>query len=73
MGDAIGDFKFVDSESSNVYKMKYACILMEIDVSKGLPEMIRLSYPNGSWIQLLDYEGIPFTCRECHKTDHLAA
>lgn len=73
MGEALGDFLLVDSASSNVYRKTYARILVEIDVSKGLPEMIKLASPNGSWIQLLDYEGIPFRCRKCHKIGHLAA
>lgn len=73
VGEAIGDFMSVDSESPNVYKTMYARILMEIDVSKGLPKKIKLAYPTGPWIQLLDYEDIPFRCRKFHKTGHLIA
>ena len=72
VGEALGDFLLVDTSSSNVFQTMYACILVEIDVSKGLPEMIKLASPLGSWIQLLDYEGIPFRCRKCHKAGHLA-
>ena len=71
VGDALGDFLMVDIASSNVYQMTYTPILVEIDVSKGLPKMIKLASPNGSWIQLLDYEGIPFRCQKFHKTSHL--
>lgn len=73
VGEALGEFFLVDTMSSIVFQMTYAHILMEIDVSKGLPEMINLASPNGSWIQLLDYEAIPFRCQKCHKTGHLIA
>ena len=70
MGEALGDFLLVDSVSSNVYRTVYAHILV-IDISKGIPKMIKLASPNGSLIQLLDYEGIPFKCRKFHKIGHL--
>ena len=73
VGEALGDFLMVDIASSNVHQMTYAHILMETDVSKGLPKMIKLASPKGSWIQLLDYEGIPFKCKKCYKTSHLTA
>ena len=63
----------VDTASSNVFKTMYACILVEIDTSKGLPEMIKLKLRHGPWIQLLHYECIPFQCRIYHKTSHLVA
>ena len=46
---------------------------MEIDVSKGLSEKIKLASPIGSWNQLFDYEDIPFKCQKCQKTGHLKA
>jgi hypothetical protein len=73
MGNAIEDFILVDSACSRVYRMMYARILVEMNISKGLPEMIMLNSLHGPWNQLLDYEGIPFRCRICHKTGHLAS
>ena len=29
--------------------------------------------PRGSWTLSLDYEGVPFRCRKCRKTGHIAA
>ena len=50
----------------------YARILVEIDISKGLLEMISVASTLGSWNILLDYKGIPFHCRKCHKASHLS-
>ena len=69
--EALGNLLMVDAIYSNIYRTMYACILVNIDVSKGLPKKIKLASPHGSWIQLLDYEGIPFRCRKCHMTGHL--
>ena len=48
VGDAIGDFQMVDSDSFDILHTKYAHILVVVDVSKGLPENIKLVVPNGS-------------------------
>ncbi len=50
VGEALGDFSLVDYASSNVFQIAYARILVEINVSKGLLEMIRLATPRGSCI-----------------------
>ena len=73
VGDAIGNFLFVDSATSDVLHSTCAQILVETDVSKDLLEKICLDSTRGSWTQMLDYEGIPFRYRKCHMTGHLAA
>ena len=50
MGEAIGDFLLVDYASSNVYRTTYARILVEVDISKGLPAKICLASSFGAWI-----------------------
>jgi hypothetical protein len=72
VGNALGDFRCVDTETSDIFHSTVARVLVEVDTSKGLPEMISLDSPRGSWSQLLDYEGIPFRCRTCHSTGHIA-
>ena len=44
---------------------------MYLDLSKELPEAINLSLDDEEWIQPIDYEQIPFRCRQCHEYDHL--
>ena len=63
----------MDSTTSDVTNSIVACILVEIYVSKGLPEKICLGSTHGIWTQALDYEGLPFRCRKCHMTGHVVA
>lgn len=34
---------------------------------------ICLNTTQGPFLQLLDYEGVPFRCHQCHALDHLVA
>ena len=62
ISEALVDFRMVDSQSFEHLYSTYARILVDIDVLKGLPPKIILNYSKGSWIQSLDYEGLPFRC-----------
>lgn len=73
IGNALGVFLYVDSDTSDIFHSTCARFLVELDVSKGLPKAICLDSPRGSWTQMLDFEGIPFRCRNCHLTGHIAA
>ena len=73
MGEALGYFLMVDFASSNMFHSTYAWILLDIDASKGLSVEIKLCTPKGSWIQILDYEGLPYRCKKCYKTSRVAA
>ena len=44
---------------------------MEVDLSKGLPDNIRLIYKQQNWLQVLHYENTAFRCRLCRQTGHL--
>jgi len=48
-----------------------ARILVHLDTRAGLEEKITLHRRHFSRKQLLDYEGVPFRCRRCHKVGHL--
>lgn len=72
IGNAIGEFLYVDSDTSDILHSTCAQILVELDVSKGLPEVIYLDSSRGSKTQILDFEGIPFRCRKCHQNGHIA-
>jgi hypothetical protein len=49
----------------------YARICIEMDVSGALPKAISLEFMDEEWIQSIDYEHIPFRCRQFHEHIHL--
>lgn len=49
----------------------YARIYVYLDISKELPESIKLSWHDEEWLQAIDYEHIPFCCHKCHEYGHL--
>lgn len=51
--------------------MTMARILVHLDTREGLEEKITLHSNHYSRRQILDYEGVPFWCRRCHKVGHL--
>ncbi|XP_059072871.1 uncharacterized protein LOC131073225 isoform X2 [Cryptomeria japonica] len=72
VGDALADFLMVDVKPSDIFHCTFARILIDLDISNGLPAKILLKSSKGSWVQSLDYEGIPFRCTRCFKTRHAA-
>ncbi len=73
VGKALSVFIMTNIAISNVFWMMYACSMVEFDITKGIPKMILLDFPLGSWNVLFDYEGIPFYYRKFHLTSHLVA
>lgn len=53
---------------------QYSCMrnFVEVDLEEGLPEAINLTVANWSHIQVLDYEKLPFKCRNCHGYGHFS-
>ena len=49
----------------------FAWIYVYLDLSKELPEAIILNWEDEEWIQPIDYEQLPFRCRNCHEYGHL--
>lgn len=46
-------------------------ILVHFDTREELEENITLHWQHLSHRQNLNYEGVPFRCRRCHKVGHL--
>ena len=55
----------------NSYDKRRGKILVEIDISKGLPAEVEILYHERMFIQRLDFLGIPFRCSVCRETGHL--
>ncbi|GLJ11251.1 hypothetical protein SUGI_0148660 [Cryptomeria japonica] len=60
----------VDEDYLNLLHITFARLLVVVDVTMGLPSKISITSSTGSWLQFVDYEGIPFRCRRCFKTGH---
>lgn len=71
IGNSLGSFvKIADATARGRYT-SFARICVYMNISEPLPEMIELECEGKVWMQLLDYEHIPFRCRRCHEYGHL--
>lgn len=71
IGNSIGKYIKTDLERIDERIYTFARICVEVDLSKGLPENIKLIYKQQKWLQVLDYENTAFRCRNCRQTGHL--
>ena len=50
----------------------YVQICVQVDLEVGLPKAIKLTVVDWSHVQELDYEQLPFKCRNFHGYGHFA-
>lgn len=72
VGNALGTYLDYDRTYVESGNRTLARILVHLDTREGLEEQITLQWGRCIRVQLLDYEGVPFRCRRCHKVGHLA-
>ena len=67
IGNGIGHF--IDKADN---KGQYSCarICVEVDLEAGLPEAVKLTVGSWTHYQKLDYEHLPFKCRNCQEHGH---
>ena len=67
IGNGIGHF--IDKADN---KGQYTCarICVEVDLEAGLPEAIKIKVGSWTHYQKLDYEHLPFKCRNCQEHGH---
>ncbi|GLJ11886.1 hypothetical protein SUGI_0179280 [Cryptomeria japonica] len=70
IGNSLGKFFMTDEGSLNLMHTTFARLFIEVDSSKDLPSKIYVLTLKGSWLQLVDYEGIPFICIRCFRIGH---
>ncbi|XP_059066201.1 uncharacterized protein LOC131857545 [Cryptomeria japonica] len=70
VGNSLGTFLMADEDSLNLLHTTFARLLVVVDVTMGLPFEISITSSKGSWLQSVDYEGIPCRCKRCFKTGH---
>lgn len=71
IGNSLGRMLKIDTDRHLKGIFTFARICVEVDLSKGLPESIFLTFNNIQWKQSLDYENTAFRCRGCQQTGHL--
>jgi hypothetical protein len=70
IGNLLGSFLEADMSFEETGLMTVARILVKIDLKKGLLQEITIDSAAGTFVQTLDYEGIPFRCHRCHIYGH---
>lgn len=71
IGNTLGTYLYYDRSYIQMKIQTLARILVYLDTKEGLEEKITLQWKNFTWVQILDYKGIPFYCRRCHKVGHV--
>ena len=71
LSKCLGSFIKILKQTKSQRYTTFARICIYMDLSKALPEAIRLLWDDDEWIQNLDYEQVPFRCRRCHEYGHL--
>ena len=71
VGNTLGRFVALDDDFMNSFDKRMDKILVEMDISKGLPAEIEILCRECLFIQRLDYQGILFRCTCCWETGHL--
>jgi hypothetical protein len=67
IGNGVG--RYIDRADN---RGQYSCarICVEVDLEAGLPEAVKLSIGTWTHFQKLDYEHLPFKCRNCQEHGH---
>ena len=71
LGNCLGKFIKIYEQTNIQSYTSYAQICAYMDLSKALPEEIRMIWDDEDWMQNLDYEQIPFRFCRFHKYSHL--
>jgi hypothetical protein len=71
IGNSLGKTITVDTSSRSGSSRLLGRVLVEIDITKGLPSTLEIEWRGRKIHQQLDYLGIPFRCSRCRETGHL--
>lgn len=71
IGNTLGTYLDFDKSYVQTKNQTLPCILVHLDTREGLEEKITLQWRHFNRVQILDYKGIPFRCRRCHKVGHI--
>jgi hypothetical protein len=71
IGNILGCFLKVDKVGLKSSNKILAKVLVEIDITAGLMDMLEVEWHGHVMLQCLDYQGIMFHCNLCHRIGHL--
>lgn len=71
IGNKLGCFVKASKATRSGKYTFFARICVEMDLLGTLPEEIILNVFDEEWVQIVDYEHIPFICRKFHEHGHL--
>ena len=71
IGNTIGHFVTVEEDFMKSYDKRMAKMLVEMDISVGLPADVEIRCHERLFSQHLDYLNIPFRCSRCREVGHL--
>lgn len=69
--NSLGKFVQLDLASLQSFDKICATIMIEVDVTNGLPAEIEIKWGHETRIQKVDYWKISFRCHHCHSMGHL--
>lgn len=71
MGNVLGLYLATDMSFESTDQRYVARILVLIDIQEGLEENVKFVSRTMTFVQKLDYESVPFCCRQCHHMGHV--
>lgn len=71
IGNCIGRFLHVADEHLNGFDRRMGRVLVEVDISLGLIDVLNINWRGRKFSQIIDYWGIPFRCSNCKEVGHL--
>ena len=71
ISNVLGTYLEHDQSYETIGNMTMACFLVHMDTREGMEERITLHWRHFSHRQNIDYEGVPFRYKRCHKARHL--
>eukprot|EP00253_Pinus_taeda_P005142 PITA_05142 len=71
IGNKLGEFIKAAEDTKYCRFTSYARICVYMDLKQPLPDKVRFRHEDSEWIQMIDYEHVPFRCRRCHNLGHL--
>jgi hypothetical protein len=70
IGNMLGSYIEADMSFEDTGLMSVARILVRLNLRPGLLQELTIESTVGTFVQILDYEGIPFRCHRCHAYGH---